>query len=128
VRHVLDASALLAGLKDEAGADWVGDHLDFSVVSSVNLAEVVSGLVRHGSTSAEARAAVRALSCTVVAADEALAIEAGLMRSVTDAAGLSLADRFCLALAKRLGAPAATTDLAWSRVAAAVGVEVRLIR
>lgn len=41
---------------------------------------------------------------------------------------LSLGDRFCLALAKRLDAPAYTADRAWKEVAADVGAKVVAIR
>jgi PIN domain nuclease of toxin-antitoxin system len=53
-----------------------------------------------------------------VAADEALAWEARALRSVTSSAGLSLGDRFCLALAKRVELPAYTADGAWKNIAA----------
>jgi PIN domain nuclease of toxin-antitoxin system len=48
------------------------------------------------------------------------------LRRSTKAQGLSLADRACLALAERLGAPAVTADREW--VKAQVGAEVRTIR
>ena len=42
--------------------------------------------------------------------------------------GLSLGDRFCLALAKRLDCPALTADRAWLPVADDAGVRIELIR
>jgi PIN domain nuclease of toxin-antitoxin system len=48
------------------------------------------------------------------------------LRPMTKSAGLSLGDRCCLALARRLGAPALTSDAAWVKLD--VGVAVRLIR
>src|SRR3954468_13135850 len=128
MRIVLDASAVLAALLDEPGARRVGEALDAAVISAVNLAEIAAALVRNGAGEAEARAVLQALALTVVPADEALAIDAGLMRPITDRAGLSLGDRFCLALARRLGAPALTADRKWSEVAEALGVEVEMIR
>jgi PIN domain nuclease of toxin-antitoxin system len=47
---------------------------------------------------------------------------------LTRPAGLSLADRVCLALARRLGLRAMTADRAWRSVSAAIGVEIELIR
>lgn len=128
MRTVLDASALLAGLLNEPGSARVAAALDAAVISAVNLAEVTAGLVRNGATEREARSALRALAVTVVPADEELGIQAGLLRSITDGAGLSLGDRFCLALARRLASPALTADRKWQEVADAVGVEVELIR
>ena len=48
------------------------------------------------------------------------------MWASTRKAGLSLADRACLALALDLGATAVTADRAWAKVD--VGVEVKVIR
>lgn len=128
MRHVLDASAVIAALRGEPGADQVSARLDSSIISAVNYAEVVAALIRHGNTSDHALAIIRLLGCTVIAADEALAIDAGLMRAATDRLGLSLADRFCLALAKRLGSPALTADRSWAEIAGELDVEVILIR
>jgi ribonuclease VapC len=50
----------------------------------------------------------------------------GRLWQATRDAGLSLADRACLALASRLGVPAVTADRAWS--ALDVGVEVIVVR
>jgi PIN domain nuclease of toxin-antitoxin system len=128
VRFVLDASALLAGLNGEPGADRVAAALDAAVVSSVNFAEVVGGLARGGNSPERVRSVLLALACTVVPADEEMAIDAGLMRALTDHAGLSLGDRFCLALCRRLRAPALTTDRQWALIADDVGVKVEVIR
>ena len=54
------------------------------------------------------------------------AIEVGRLRPLTGSAGLSFADRACLALALRLDARAITADTAWTHVD--VGVEVTQIR
>jgi ribonuclease VapC len=126
--RVLDASAILAALKEEPGADRVADALDTGIISSVNLAEVTEGLIKFGNSPDDARAILGALGCLVIAADESLAIEAGLMRASTERAGLSLADRFCLALARRLGVPALTADRQWKLVAGDLGVTLELIR
>jgi len=128
VRVVLDASALLAGLNGEPGADRVAAALDAAVVSAVNFAEVAGALARGGNSAEEVRTVLAALACTVIPADEDMAIEAGLMRPHTDRAGLSLGDRFCLALGRRLRAPVLTADRQWARIADELGVKVELIR
>ena len=70
--------------------------------------------------------AVGGLVLDIVPFDAEQAVEAGMLRRATKVAGLSLGDRACLGLAKRLGVPAATADLAWRRVD--TGVELPLIR
>ena len=64
----------------------------------------------------------------MVPIDERLSYEAGMLRPVTLKAGLSLGDRYCLALAKREGVPAVTAERRWPDIAAAAGVTVDLIR
>ncbi len=126
--HVLDASAILAALNDEPGSARVAQALDDAVVSVVNMAEVAAGLLRGGNKPVQVRAVIRTLGCNVISADEEMAIDAGLLRAITDRAGLSLADRFCFALARRLDAPILTTDRQWIKVAQAADVSVELIR
>jgi len=128
MRAVIDSSALLALILDEPGATEVEPLLDTIVISTVNIAEVVAALARDGNPEADIREIVTGLALTAIAPDEELAIDAGILRRATDRAGLSLGDRFCLALARRLSAPAITADRAWTRVAVHVGVDVRLIR
>src|SRR5687768_7520836 len=110
---VLDASAVLAVLLGERGAEQVEAVLDDAVIGAVNLAEVAAALVRNGNSAHQARALIAALGCAAIAADEELALEAGFLRSVTDRAGLSLGDRFCLALGRRLNCAVLTADRNW---------------
>ena len=125
---VLDASAVIALLKGERGASKVAVVVADAAVGVFNQAEVVSHFVHLGAPIEEVGAMLGALPYTVVAADEPLGWDAGLLRAVTSSAGLSLGDRFCLALAKRLGVPAYTADRAWKDVAVAAGVKVVPIR
>ncbi len=125
---VLDASAVIALLRGERGASKVAGVIADATVGVFNHAEVVSHFVHLGGPEAEVRTMLGALPFTVAAADEALSWDAGVLRVVTAQAGLSLGDRFCLALARRLNAPAYTADRAWKEVAAAAGVKVVSIR
>jgi len=125
---VLDASALLALLKAEPGGAKVAEALATSRMSAVNYAEVVSHFIHTGMPPAAADAMLRPLPLTIVAADADLARVAGRLRAVTAPAGLSLGDRFCLALALRDRLPAWTADRQWAAVAEAVGAEVVVIR
>lgn len=125
---VLDASALLALLNNEQGAAKVADVLAESRMLSVNLAEVVSHFIHAGMPAAEVDAMLHPLPVEIVVADQGLAHIAGRLRAVTASAGLSLGDRFCLALAKRDGLPAMTADKQWRTVADEAGVTVSVIR
>lgn len=125
---VLDASALIAMLKGERGAAKVATGIAGARVSSVNYAEVISHFIHAGMPERQVDAMLDPLPLTVVPADKALAQIAGSMRAATAEAGLSLGDRFCLALARRDGLPAWTSDQNWKRIADAVEVKVVAIR
>jgi len=125
---VLDASALLALLKDEPGAARVAEGLAEARMTAVNYAEVVSHFIRAGMPSAAIDDMLRPLPVPIVAADIGLATAAGHLRGVTAETGLSLGDRFCLALALRDGLPAWTADRQWRPVAEAVGATIVVIR
>lgn len=125
---VLDASAILALLKGERGASKVAGVIADASVCAINQAEVISHFVHLGAPIDEIRAMLGTLPYSIVAADEALGWEAGSLRAATASAGLSLGDRFCLALAKRLGVAAYTADKAWRDIAAESGAKVVIIR
>lgn len=125
---VLDASALLAMLRDEPGGDKVADVLIDSRMCVVNLAEVTSHFVHNDMPSHEVDAMLHPLPVTLVEADAELARVAGHLRAATSKAGLSIGDRFCLALAKRDGLSAWTADRQWALIAEKVGVDVVVIR
>jgi PIN domain nuclease of toxin-antitoxin system len=129
---VLDASALLAYLGGEDGDDLVADAIaGGAAISTVNLAEALSTLASRGAEPAEVSADLtqRGLlggAITVLPFTHADAVEAARLRPLTRKAGLSLGDRACLALGRRLSAPALTADVAWARLN--VDVDVRSIR
>jgi PIN domain nuclease of toxin-antitoxin system len=126
---VLDASAVLAVLFRESGQGVVRAALrDGTVISAVNVAEVISRLVGTGMAADEAATAVMALPMSLHDLDEALAIEMAAITVHTRRFGLSLGDRACLALARRQTLPALTADRAWLHAGPLIGVEVRLIR
>lgn len=125
---VLDASALLALLKDEPGGSMVAEVLPAARICAVNLAEVVSHFIHADMPPTEVDAMLRPLPMDIVPADKDLATMAGRLRAATADAGLSLGDRFCLALALQEGAPAWTADRQWRTVADAIGVTIVLIR
>ncbi len=123
---VIDASAVLACLRNESGGDAVAGRLGQCILSSANAAEVVSKLIAKGATAEEAVRAVRLLPCPIVAVDGALGLRAGALYQQTSTLGLSLGDRICLALAEREGIPALTADRVWTQ--ASLAIEIQLIR
>jgi ribonuclease VapC len=123
---VLDASALMAVLREEPGAAAVEAVLDRAAVSAVNLSEVQAKLVERGTPAATAWSWLVDLALDVVDFDASQARVAGDLRPLTRVQGLSFGDRACLALAHVRGLPAMTADRAWSGLE--VGVEIRAIR
>ena len=111
----------------EPGAARVNQAIaDGAFISSVNVTEVVTRQINLGVSDADARANVEELEIEVVPFDEELAYRAGLLRSATRSAGLSLGDRACLALAERLGVPALTTDRVWGTLQ--LGIQIEIVR
>ena len=125
---VLDASALIAMIKGEKGSTKVAAGIAGARVSSVNYAEVVTHFIHVGMPEREVDAMLDPLPLTVVPADKVLAQIAGRLRATTAEAGLSLGDRFCLALAQRDELPAWTSDQNWKKIADAIEVKVVTIR
>jgi PIN domain nuclease of toxin-antitoxin system len=122
---VLDASALLAYLHDEPGGERVQEALERdALMSSVNLAEVLAKLSDEGHDPDEVLDRIGTLPFDVVDFDEAQALESALMRASTAAAELSLGDRSCLALARRLGRRVLTTDRSWNGLVPGLAVEL----
>jgi PIN domain nuclease of toxin-antitoxin system len=129
---VLDASALLAYLRSEPGAETVAEALDAgAIISATNLAEVLSRVGERGwDPAAFARDLIDrgilhgALLVEDFTFDDS--VEAARLRPLTRNLGLSLADRACLALALKMDFPVLTADKAWGDLD--IGIDVRLIR
>jgi PIN domain nuclease of toxin-antitoxin system len=96
-RPVFDASAVLALMQGEPGADKLKDLQPDAVVNAVNAAEVLAKLVNRGMPAAEAQAAYDALHLETTPFDPAMvAISALYVHK-----GVSLGDRCFLAAAHR---------------------------
>ena len=122
---VLDASAILGVIFKEEGYERVMIYLTSALVSSVNLAEVVSKAVDKHMTCEAIRWMIRGLQIQPVPFDEELAFITGSLREPTRALRLSLGDRACLALGLQTKLPVLTFDRRWQD--AEVGVAVKLI-
>lgn len=124
---VFDASAMLALIQGEQGADKLTDEiLNRAVASAVNLAEVQSKLVKASNDPDRAwSAALSAISNVEPYTSEQARI-AGSLIAATEKHGLSLGDRSCLALAIMLKASVYTTEQTWKNLK--LGVPIHVIR
>jgi len=121
---MLDASAVLALMLGEQGADEVRARLSSSQISSVNLSEVVAKLQERGVPDDEIAASIAELDFDVLAFEKKHALQAGLLRLATRTVGLSLGDRACLSAAASSDATAVTTDKAWGELEVGIPIEV----
>jgi ribonuclease VapC len=116
VSAVVDASALLAYLQGEDGADVVEAGLASGAsCGAANWSEVAQKVIAAGRDWALARALLVSFDIEiepVVVADAEWAAHRWRRGE-----GLSLADRLCLALAHRTGLDAWTADTAWGNEA-----------
>lgn len=124
---VLDASALLAYLQGEAGADLVSAALGEAVISAVNWAEVVQKAEAAADEVEALRADVELLGLAILPCTANQVEIAGRLRQSTAALGLSLADRACLALGIDAQSTVYTADRGWRRLVLD-DVEVEVIR
>ncbi len=122
--YILDASALIALLFNEPGANRVLSALPLAKISAVNLSEVTAKLIERGVAEADIVSSFAELTLDVVPFDTPQALLAGSLRASTRHAGLSLGDRACLALAQSMGAIALTTDSAWVQLKTRAQVEM----
>jgi ribonuclease VapC len=89
-KFVLDASAVLALLNNETGADLVQEFLPEAVISAINLAEIITRLNLLGIPESEIRKALDMLGLVIIPFDDNLAYLAGTLSMVTKPLGLSL--------------------------------------
>jgi PIN domain nuclease of toxin-antitoxin system len=123
----LDASVILAVLFEEPGAEVITDDLlTDALVSTVNLAEVQSKLVKMGADPEDAWEDALSLGVVPEPYSTGQAKIAGTMIAKTKKSGLSLGDRSCLALAIERKAEVYTADRIWKNVK--VGVPIHVIR
>jgi PIN domain nuclease of toxin-antitoxin system len=113
---VLDASAVLALVRDEPGADKVAPHVGRAAISAVNLQEVVKELLLSGLDEATTRELLDELRLDVRSHDASAAYAAAGLHAQTRQYGRGLGDRSCLALAIQIGVPALTADREWKKV------------
>ncbi len=124
--EVLDASALVALPWDEPGADVVETLLGEAVLSAVTWCEVLQRYAADGVSPHGKRESVEALGIAIEPFTAQDGEQAASLWTTTRHLGLSLGDRACLALGRRLHTAVHTADRAWADLDA--GVEIRLVR
>ena len=124
---VLDASALLALLHNEKGADKVEEAmLNKAVISTVNWTEVIQKAIAKNISIDDLDNDLAVVGLSFFSFDRQQARIAGSLWQQTKELGLSLGDRACLALAQHLDLPVLTADKIWQQLN--IGVSIQLIR
>lgn len=123
---VLDSSAVLAFLFNEPGGDQVQELFRTSMVSAVNVTEIVAKQIDKGLAPDLAERRCDGLHLEVMPFDHELARLAGKLRADTKHKRLSLGDRACLALAILTERTAVTADRNWAGLD--VGCKIEIIR
>lgn len=128
--YVLDASALMAVLLAEKGADVVIPHLRGAEISIVNVCEVLTKAVEQGADVDVVQRTLDSYGFRTRAFRDAHARHSALLRPMTKAFGLGFGDRACLVQGMFSGMPILTGDQDWMKLDLdpALGIDIRLIR
>jgi ribonuclease VapC len=124
--HLLDASALLALVLEEAGSDVVAQSLKEARISAVNYTEALLKLVRMGSDYAASRRLLDSLRLTILPFDSS-SIASAVSCAPIRRSPLSFGDRACLGTALLGSYTALTAERRWARFASKQ-LKIQLIR
>lgn len=114
---LLDASALLALINQENGADIVEGVLPISIISAVNFSEVLAELRTNSRLSLEELDTHLVQSIPdIVEFDYHIAPKAAELKRFTKEFGLSLGDRACIATGLLKKIPIYTADKIWAKL------------
>jgi len=123
VKHVIDASVVLAVCQQEAGSEQARLTMRAGLISTVNLSEVFQkSMERHKLP--QAKAIVETAGLEIVPFSETLAEIAAEIHSQVRGKDISFADRACLALGMAEGLPVLTGDHAWTTLPMNITVEL----
>jgi PIN domain nuclease of toxin-antitoxin system len=111
---ILDASAILALINKEPGGGLVESLLSNAIMSSVNVAEVLTVLKRTNTEIADAAFHITNIVHEILPFSIEDAVYTASLYQRTRSKSLSLGDRACIALGIRLGIPIYTADKIWA--------------
>ena len=129
VKYIMDASAIIAVANQEPCIPELADMFLESVITTINLAEALTVIIRL--FDADPDTIWNELGNFVqhhYPLDDELTYEVVKMAPYAKKYGLSMGDRYCLALAKKLQLPVYTADRIWKETEAEFGLTVVLIR
>jgi ribonuclease VapC len=115
-RVVFDASAVVAILRNEPGADFIAPCCGDGLLSTVNLQEAIKILRARGFSLESVSYMIDTLSLELVPHSPSDAYEAAELVGLTRQYGSGLGDRTCIALAISRNLPVLTTDRAWTQL------------
>ncbi len=123
---VLDASAALAYLLYEPGGEKVKQALPHSIMSAINLCEVLNRIGKQGGIEQAKKVAaeLQAKLHSVEPFPPGDAIAGTAIYAASRHLGLSLGDCICLALGQKLNADVWTCDRKWAQLDARYRVNV----
>lgn len=125
-KYVLDASAVLALLQQEPGAEQVAVVLQEAAMSAVNWSEVLQKAIARNVNIQGMQSDLEALGIKFMPFSVSQADLAAQLWVPTKTYGLSLGDRACLSIALELKATVLTADRAWGQLQ--IGVPIQVIR
>jgi ribonuclease VapC len=124
---VLDASALLALIQGEKGAEVIQPLLKQAVMSTINIAETLTALQRVQIIPQEALGLIIAMIETIIPFDLEQAQCVAELQPRVSHKGLSLGDRACIALGIKMHLPIYTADKAWEHLSLD-NADIKIIR
>jgi ribonuclease VapC len=124
---VVDASAVVAVIREERGALFISKQINKAVISTVNLQEVVKILLTHKFPMNILQDIIDDLNLDIRPHTIDDAYAAASLFDATKVYGCGLGDRTCMALAIKEKVPVITTDQSWAKLDIE-GLEVLLAR
>ncbi len=129
MKYIMDASAVISVINNEPHIPELPFMFVDAIISTINLAEALTVIVRI--LNVEVDLIWSELSNVVphhYPIDDELTYEVVKMAHVAKKYGLSMGDRYCLALARKLQLPIYTGDRIWKQLETQLDVSINLIR